>query len=206
MQNTLKTPGRIIFNGNNYSDEWVAEAERRGLLNLKSTPEAISHFADEKNIKLFEKHGILTRDEVLSRSEISYENYSKVINIEALTMLEMARQDIIPAVTKYLKLLCDELSVKSSVCASASRTYEEKTIELLSSCLDEIYCNINKLDELVRAAHDIKSAKDKANFYHDKVLESMNEVRRIADIMEVHTAKEYWPFPSYGDLLFSIQE
>ena len=206
MQNTLKTHGRIIFNGNNYSDEWVAEAERRGLLNLKSTPEAISHFADEKNIKLFEKHGILTRDEVLSRSEISYENYSKVINIEALTMLEMARQDIIPAVTKYLKLLCDELSVKSSVCASASRTYEEKTIELLSSCLDEIYCNINKLDELVRAAHDIKSAKDKANFYHDKVLESMNEVRRIADIMEVHTAKEYWPFPSYGDLLFSIQE
>lgn len=206
MQNTLKTHGRIIFNGNNYSDEWVAEAERRGLLNLKSTPEAISHFADEKNIKLFEKHGILTRDEVLSRSEISYENYSKVINIEALTMLEMVRQDIIPAVTKYLKLLCDELSVKSNVCASASRTYEEKTIELLSSCLDEIYCNINKLDELVRAAHDIKSAKDKADFYHDKVLESMNEVRRIADIMEVHTAKEYWPFPSYGDLLFSIQE
>ena len=206
MQNTLKTHGRIIFNGNNYSDEWVAEAERRGLLNLKSTPEAISHFADEKNIKLFEKHGILTRDEVLSRSEISYENYSKVINIEALTMLEMARQDIIPAVAKYLKLLCDELSVKSNVCASASRTYEEKTIELLSSCLDEIYCNINKLDELVKAAHDIKSAKDKADFYHDKVLESMNEVRRIADIMEVHTAKEYWPFPSYGDLLFSIQE
>lgn len=206
MQNTLKTHGRIIFNGNNYSDEWVAEAERRGLLNLKSTPEAISHFADEKNIKLFEKHGILTRDEVLSRSEISYENYSKVINIEALTMLEMARQDIIPAVAKYLKLLCDELSVKSNVCASASRTYEEKTIELLSSCLDEIYCNINKLDELVKAAHDIKSAKDKADYYHDKVLESMNEVRRIADIMEVHTAKEYWPFPSYGDLLFSIQE
>lgn len=206
MRNTLKTHGRIIFNGNNYSDEWVAEAERRGLLNLKSTPEAISHFADEKNIKLFEKHGILTRDEVLSRSEISYENYSKVINIEALTMLEMARQDIIPAVAKYLKLLCDELSVKSNVCASASRTYEEKTIELLSSCLDEIYCNINNLDELVKAAHDIKSAKDKADFYHDKVLESMNEVRRIADIMEVHTAKEYWPFPSYGDLLFSIQE
>ena len=206
MRNTLKTHGRIIFNGNNYSDEWVAEAERRGLLNLKSTPEAISHFADEKNIKLFEKHGILTRDEVLSRSEISYENYSKVINIEALTMLEMARQDIIPAVTKYVKLLCDELSVKSNVCAAASRTYEEKTIELLSSCLDEIYCNINKLDELVKAAHHIKSAKEKADFYHDSVLECMNEVRRIADTMEVHTAKEYWPFPSYGDLLFSIQE
>ncbi len=206
MRSTLKTHGRIIFNGNNYSDEWVAEAEKRGLLNLKSTPEAISHFADDKNIKLFEKHGILTRDEVLSRSEISYENYSKVINIEAMTMLEMARQDIIPAVTKYIKLLCDELSVKSSVCASASRTYEENTIKLLSSCLDEIYCNINKLDELVKTAHDIKSAKDKADFYHDKVLESMNEVRRIADTMEVHTAKEYWPFPSYGDLLFSIQE
>lgn len=206
MRSTLKTHGRIIFNGNNYSDEWVAEAEKRGLLNLKSTPEAISHFADDKNIKLFEKHGILTRDEVLSRSEISYENYSKVINIEAMTMLEMARQDIIPAVTKYIKLLCDELSVKSSVCASASRTYEENTIKLLSSCLDDIYCNINKLDELVKTAHDIKSAKDKADFYHDKVLESMNEVRRIADTMEVHTAKEYWPFPSYGDLLFSIQE
>ena len=206
IRSTLKTHGRIIFNGNNYSDEWVAEAEKRGLLNLKSTPEAIAHFADEKNVKLFEKHGILTRDEILSRSEISYENYSKVINIEALTMLEMTRQDIIPAVTKYIKLLCDEVSVKASVCPDASRVYEEETINTLSSCLEDIYGSINSLDYSVKTAHDIKSAQEKAYFYHDTVLKNMNEVRRIADTMEVHTAKEFWPFPSYGDLLFSIQE
>lgn len=206
LADTLKAHNRIIFNGNNYSDEWVEEAERRGLLNLKSTPEAIAHFTDEKNIKLFEKHGILTRDEIFSRSEISYENYSKVINIEALTMLEMVRRDIIPAVTKYVKLLCDEAAAKSVVCAEASSVYEKETILLLSECLEKVYVCANELDSFVKDAHTVESAQAKADYYRVNVLSKMNELRKIADTMEIHTSKEFWPFPSYGDLLFSIQE
>lgn len=206
MRDTLKAHGRILFNGNNYSDEWVKEAERRGLMNLRSTPEALEHFADEKNIKLFESHGILTRGEVESRAEISFENYSKVINIEALTMLEMTRQDIIPAVTSYVKLLCDEAVSKKSVFKNASCDFEENLAEKLSHNLSELYKKAEKLDADVKAAHKETDVRKKAAFYHDTVLSDMDEIRKIADETEVYTAKEFWPFPSYGDLLFSIQE
>lgn len=206
LQATLKEHERIIFNGNNYSEEWVKEAEKRGLLNLKSTPEALSALSADKNIKLFEAHGILTKDEVLSRSEINFENYSKVINIEALTMLEMARQDIIPAVTKYVKLLSEELSSKKAVCPDLNTEYEEKIIRTLSDCLNDFYTNTESLETEIKEAHHIADADKKAYFCHDTVLCRMEKIRKLADTMETYTSKEYWPFPTYGDLLFSIQD
>ncbi len=206
LRNTLKKHARIIFNDDNYSDEWVKEAKRRGLLNLASTPEALPYFIADKNIKLFETHGILTRDEVVSRYEIMLENYSKVINIEALTMLEMARQDIIPAVCEYIKLLSDETAAKKLVCASVNCSMEENLISALSDKLSALFENLEELDKEVRTAHNMSSAQKAAEYYHDTVLARMEKVRGIADYMEVYTAKEYWPFPTYGDLLFSIQE
>lgn len=206
LRNTLKKHARIIFNDDNYSDEWVKEAKRRGLLNLVSTPEALPYFIADKNIKLFETHGILTRDEVVSRYEIMLENYSKVINIEALTMLEMARQDIIPAVCEYIKLLSDETAAKKLVCASANCSMEENLISTLSDKLSALFENLEELDKEVHTAHNMSDAQKAAEYYHDTVLARMEKVRGIADYMEVYTAKEYWPFPTYGDLLFSIQE
>lgn len=206
LRNTLKKHARIIFNDDNYSDEWVKEAKRRGLLNLASTPEALPYFIADKNIKLFETHGILTRDEVVSRYEIMLENYSKVINIEALTTLEMARQDIIPAVCEYIKLLSDETAAKKLVCASVNCSMEENLISALSDKLSALFENLEELDKEVHTAHNMSGAQKAAEYYHDTVLARMEKVRGIADYMEVYTAKEYWPFPTYGDLLFSIQE
>ena len=206
LRNTLKKHARIIFNDDNYSDEWVKEAKRRGLLNLASTPEALPYFIADKNIKLFETHGILTRDEVVSRYEIMLENYSKVINIEALTMLEMARQDIIPAVCEYIKLLSDETAAKKLVCASVNCSMEENLISTLSDKLSALFENLEELDKEVHTAHNMSDAQKAAEYYHDTVLARMEKVRGIADYMEVYTAKEYWPFPTYGDLLFSIQD
>ena len=165
-RNTLKKHARIIFNDDNYSDEWVKEAKRRGLLNLASTPEALPYFIADKNIKLFETHGILTRDEVVSRYEIMLENYSKVINIEALTMLEMARQDIIPAVCEYIKLLSDETAAKKLVCASVNCSMEENLISTLSDKLSALFENLEELDKEVHTAHNMSDAQKAAEYYH----------------------------------------
>ena len=206
LRDTLIKHRRIIFNGDNYSEEWVKEAERRGLLNLASTPDALPHFISEKNIRLFESHGILTAGEVMSRYEIALENYSKVINIEALTMLEMARRDILPSVCKYIKLLSDEAVGKKQICAAASCTMEERLITLLSENVSALFEACEALDEYITTARTLSGGLETAQFYHDTVLAQMNKLREIADETETYTAKEYWPFPTYGDLLFSIQE
>ncbi len=205
LKDTIKKHSRIIFSGNNYSEEWVKEAEKRGLLNLASTPDALPHYMAEKNIKLFEDHAILTRGEVFSRYEIALENYSKVINIEVLTMLEMARQDILPAVSKYVKALSDEVVAKNQA-VNAACDFEKDVIVRLSKAMSELYSRLEKLDGDVKTAHETADALERARLYHDKVLKGMDEIRTIVDGMEVYTAKEYWPFPSYGELLFSIQE
>lgn len=206
LRETIKKHSRIIFNGNNYSDEWIDEAEKRGLLNLRSTPDALPYFIKEKNIKLFESHGILTRDEIVSRYEIALENYSKVINIEALTMIEMARQDIIPAVTRYIRMLSDEMLAKKQISNMINCDMEESLIPKLSDSVSVLFSSVELLSDEVTSAQNMGEGLDKAVYYHDVVLERMNEVRAIADEMELYTAKEYWPFPSYGDLMYSIQE
>ena len=206
VRDTMKEHKRIIFNGNNYSDEWVAEAERRGLCNLKSTPEALPAFVTEKSIDLFVKHGILTRDEMLSRYEINLENYSKAINIEAKTMLEMARRDISPAVAKYVKELSDTVVSKRQMGGSVSCVFEEKMIRLLSELELRLFETVEALDSSVQEALAMEEGLEQAVFYNEKVLKDMAEVREVADQMEIYTPEEYWPFPTYGDLLFSIQE
>ena len=155
---------------------------------------------------MFESHGILTRDEIVSRYEIALENYSKVINIEALTMIEMARQDIIPAVTRYVRMLSDEMLAKKQISNMINCDMEESLIPKLSDSVSVLFSSVELLSDEVTSAQDMEEGLDKAVYYHDVVLERMSEVRAIADEMELYTAKEYWPFPSYGDLMYSIQE
>ena len=205
LRKTIKNHKRIIFNGNNYSDEWVAEAKKRGLYNLKTTPEAASAYINEKNMELFEKHHILTRLESHSRYEIHLDNYSKVINIEALTMLEMARRDILPAVTGYIQTLSETVSAKKIACPEAVNDMEVSLITRLSDLTSALYMETEILDENIKKAKTIVDKQEQADAYCNLVLSKMADIREIADKMEVYTPKDVWPFPTYGDLLFSIQ-
>lgn len=200
----IKKHKRIIFNGNNYSDEWVKEAESRGLMNLKSLPDALPYFISDKNIELFTKHGILTKEEMYSRYEITLDNYSKTLHIEALTMLEMARQDIMPAVTAYVKDLSETVNAKKAACAEADCIAEQELIVKLSKLSSCLYKRISALDEAVAQVKELSEVLEIATFYKQTVFTAMQELRAVADELEVYTAKKYWPFPTYGDLLFSV--
>lgn len=204
LQKTIKEHKRIIFNGNNYSDEWVGEAEKRGLLNLKSAPDALPTFVEEKNIRLFTQHGIFTRQEMFSRLDILLENYCKVLNIEALTMLEMARQDIAPAVVKYITQVAGEVAGKRASFPEACCTYEEAVVEKLSRLLGDMYTVTEKLDADITRAHAVGDRQECAKFYRDVIFAGMNSLREIVDSMEIYTAKDAWPMPTYSDLLFSV--
>ncbi len=205
LKKTIKEHKRIIFNGNNYSDEWVKEAERRGLYNLKNTTEAIPYFATEKSVELFSKHGIYTEAELCSRCEILFENYSKILNIEALTMSDMIKKDIIPAVNAYTKSLTDAVIAKKSASEKINCEVEEKLAEKLSDLTCRLYTSNEKLEN---ALHEVKKYESDietyARFYHDVILAIMQEARKIADEMEVNTAREFWPFPTYSELMFNV--
>ncbi|MBQ3068871.1 MAG: glutamine synthetase III [Clostridia bacterium] len=205
---TIKEHKRIIFNGNGYDEGWVREAEQRGLLNLRTTPDALPHFASEKNIALFEKHRVFTRQELLSRTEILLDNYCKTIHIEALTMLDMARKDILPAVNTYIHELSDTLLAKKAAVAGIETVCEEALIRKLSALASSLYTSINALDRAVTMVKDREhtdSVEQLAEFYKDRVVSVMQDLRKTADEIEMNTAKTYWPYPSYDDLLFSVK-
>ena len=203
---TIKEHKRIIFNGNGYDDAWVKEAEKRGLSNLKSTPEALVHILDEKNKKLLEKHGVYSESEIVSRFEIHNEGYSKVINIEAETMLDMAKKYILPAGSKFAGKLADTIASKKAVCDAADVTYETEMLTKVSSLTSEIYKKVQQLEKDVRDVKELSGDASKtAFFYREHVFESVNELRISADELETIVPKELWPFPSYGDLLFSVR-
>ena len=203
---TIKEHKRIIFNGNGYDDAWVKEAEKRGLSNLKSTPEALVHILDEKNKKLLEKHGVYSESEIVSRFEIHNESYSKVINIEAETMLDMAKKYILPVGRKFAGKLADTIASKKAVCDAADVTYETEMLTKVSSLTSEIYKKVQQLEKDVRDVKKLSGDASKtAFFYREHVFESMNELRISADELETIVPKELWPFPSYGDLLFSVR-
>ena len=203
---TIKEHKRIIYNGNGYDDAWVKEAEKRGLSNLKSTPEALVHILDEKNKKLLEKHGVYSESEIVSRFEIHNESYSKVINIEAETMLDMAKKYILPAGSKFAGKLADTIASKKAVCDAADVTYETEMLTKVSSLTSEIYKKVQQLEKDVRDVKELSGDASKtAFFYREHVFESMNELRISADELETIVPKELWPFPSYGDLLFSVR-
>ena len=195
---------RIIFNGNNYSEEWAKEAEKRGLLNLKNAAEALPHFADRKNLELFSFLRVFTEREVRTRTDIMLENYCKVLNIEALTMEEMAKKDIYPAVNKYIRDLCATVRAKKDACEKAPCAAEEKLICKLSSMNEAMSEKTEALEELLIDSKACKTPAALAAFFAEKVIPVMQEIRMVADNMELCTAKEYWPFPTYGELLFSI--
>lgn len=204
LKKILKEHKAIIFNGNNYAPEWVAEAESRGLLNLKSSAEALPHYTDEKNIKLFEKHGVYTKLELESRKEILLEKYCQTINIEALTMLEMVKKDIIPAICNYSKDLTEGALAKKNLSSDIDVSLETSLISKISSLSACLSKKTAELDKVLLDAKDIEDSEELAKFYHDTVLSQMNEVRAIADELETIVGKGYWPFPTYTDLLFSV--
>lgn len=195
---------RIVFNGNNYSDVWVKEAKKRGLLNLVSTPEAIPCFKDKKNIDLFKKHNIYSETEIESRCEILLENYCKIINIEALTMVDMINKEIMPAVMRYSKDLADSAAAKKAVCPTLSCKAECALAETVSSLTDKLYDKTGELSDAIEKAHGGKEIEKRALFCRDKVLLAMREARSTADELETKVSGDYWPFPTYEDLLFRI--
>lgn len=204
LKKILKEHKAIIFNGNNYAPEWVEEAESRGLLNFKSSAEALPHYTDEKNIKLFEKHGVYTKLELESRKEILLEKYCQTINIEALTMLEMVKKDIIPAICNYSKDLTQGALAKKNLSSDIDVSLETSLVSKISSLSACLSKKTSELDKVLLDAKDIEDSEELAKFYHDTVLSQMNEVRAIADELETIVGKGYWPFPTYTDLLFSV--
>lgn len=195
----------IIFNGNNYAPEWVEEAERRGLLNLKSLPDAMEHFLDQKNVDLFVKNKICSADEIRARYEIELESYSKQINIEALTMIDMAKKNILPAVTSYVRDLTDTALAKKALSDAIPTSVEEDLITSLSNKLVCFSKKTAELEEAVIKASDYSDDNLKyAKYYRETVFALMQELRAVGDAMETETASEYWPYPSYGELLFGV--
>ena len=193
---------RIIFNGNGYSDEWVAEAERRGLPNIKSMIEAAGTLTTDKAVKLFEKFGIFTKVELESREEIIYETYAKSINIEALTMIDMAGKQIIPAVIRYTKALAD--TVNAVKMAGADASTQDELLQTVGEKLTAMQTALGKLKKAEKEASVMEDAKAQAFFYKDTVKVIMDELRAPADALEMIVDKEYWPIPTYGELMFEI--
>lgn len=205
IRQTIRKHKRIIFNGNGYDDAWLKEAtEQRGLLNLRTTPEALMHYTDEKNLALFTKHKIYSELEVRSRAEILLENYCKVLNIEALTMLDMAQKDLLPAISKYSRFLCETIAAKKTTLPHLPCPYEEDTASRLCTLINTAFLQTSKLEAVLAEANQISDSAEAALFYKDSVLPCMAQLRSAIDEAETITAKEYWPYPSYGDMLFSI--
>jgi glutamine synthetase len=201
---TIKEHKRVIFNGNGYSDEWVKEAEKRGLLNLRSTPDALPHLLDEKNVKMFKKFGVYSETELKSRFEIHNENYSKIINIEAETMLEMANKLYLPAASAFGAELAATIATKKAAYAGVDVSYEEELLKKVSSLTGEIFKKVQVLEKAVSDAKAISDASKLAFFYRETVFAAMNELRCVVDQLEVVTPKAKWPVPSYGDMLYSV--
>lgn len=195
---------RIVFNGNNYAEEWVKEAESRGLYNLRTTVDALPHYISQKNIDLFTQHHIFTEAEMHSRYEILLENYAKVLNIESLTMLDMARQKIVPAVAAYIKQLTETAAAKMTISSSLPCQTELGLIRKLSSLLDTASEQIDHLDSTLGKVPE-EDALVIAEYYRDQVIPAMQDLRATADQLELLVGQDYWPFPTYGDLLFSVK-
>ena len=206
IKKTIKDHKRIIFNGNGYDDAWIKEAtEKRGLLNLRTTPDAMPAMIADKNVKMLTAHKIFSPAELHSRYEILLENYSKTVNIEALTMVDMARKEILPAVAGYTKSLAETLAAKKAAVAGLPCKYETATITKLSELSDEIADATADLDSEIAKFQAIEDVTEAANDIRDVILGKMDALRAVCDEAETITAKEFWPFPTYSDLLFSVK-
>ena len=202
IKETYKKHKRIIFNGNGYDDAWVEEAEKRGLYNLKSTPDALPYSVKPENIALFERQHVLNKEEVLSRYEINMEEYTKIINIEALTMLDMAKKDILPSVSRFTKTLLETISSKKPLGIDAS--YEEGFVQKIRSKLKEAYTALEDLDSKTKTFSEIEDFEKAAFYVRDEIIPAMDALREPSDVMETLTDASEWPFPTYGKLLYGI--
>ncbi len=204
IKKTIIKHKRVIFNGNGYTDEWVQEAERRGLYNLKSTPEVLPHLLDEKNIKLFEEQGIYTEVELRSRYEILIENYTKILNIEASTLREMLYHDFMPAASKYMDSLTNSILLKREVSESITTAAEEKMLSKIAGKYSELSTMADRLETDIEAAKAMDDELAQAKFYHDTVFKDMTDIRELTDYMEAYIPEEDLPYPTYSKILFYV--
>ena len=206
IRKTIKDHKHIIFNGNGYDDTWIEEAtEKRGLLNYRTTPDCMPHLLDEKNVKMLTSHGVFSEAELKSRCDIMLENYCKTVIIEANTMVDMAKTQIAPAVEEYIVELAKAVSAKKSVDAGLACCYESGLIKKLSALTERIAIKTEELENALIELHHAEDSVMEANMIRDVVLVKMGELRLACDEAETVTAKKYWPFPTYGDLLFSVR-
>ncbi len=205
IKRVIKEHKRIIFNGNGYDDAWIAEALRRGLPNLRATPDCMPAFISEKSVQLFTSHGVYSKTELQSHYDIKLDNYAKIINIEAQTMLDVSKKDILPAVSAYTKSLADTAAAKKAVSADIDCSYETETLAKISGIEACMFAKTAALERAVIEAKETVGMLETANYYKDHVIPAMNELRVNADELETLTSKAYWPFPSYGDLLFGVR-
>ena len=204
IKRTIRDHRRVIFNGNGYTAEWEAEAAKRGLPNKKNTPAALPALIDPKNIQLMEDFGVLTKVEMESRYEVELEHYSKIINIEALTMLEMARKQLLPAVNAYMSEVANTAASKLAVSEKISVRSETKTLTKLSADADTMSDAIDTLQDAVNAAKALSTESEKAVAFHDNVLPAMDALRAAADDAETICGEDYWPLPSYSKMLYYV--
>ena len=204
VKRTIRDHRRVIFNGNGYTAEWEEEAARRGLPNKKNTPAALPALVDPKNIQLMEDFGVLTKVEMESRYEVEMEHYAKIINIEALTMLEMARKQLLPAVNSYMSEVANTAATKLAVSEALSVRSETKTLTRLSTDADAMSDAIDVLQDVVDAAEALTSESEKAVAFHDNVIPAMDALRAAADDAETICGEDYWPLPSYSKMLYYV--
>lgn len=202
IQTTIKEHKRIIFNGNGYDDSWVDEAEERGLLNLRTTPDALPYSVKPENIALFERQKVLSKEEAEARYEITMEEYTKIVTIEARTMIGMARKDILPAVSKYTQTLADTLALKKQTGVSAD--YEKANLDEIASYLDKAYAAVKDLEGKVKTLSENDDFESAARYVRDQILPGMAALRKPCDKLETLVDAKVWPFPTYGKLLFGI--
>ncbi len=205
IKTTISNHKRIIFNGNGYDDAWIFEAEKRGLLNMKTTPDALPSLVAEKNITLFTTHKVYSVEELKARYEILSENYCKIINIEALTMLDMVNKDILPAVSAYIRELAGTAITKKSLGVDIPCDYETELVKDLSTLQSAAFSKKKELENYMIEALECSDNTSLALFSKDKLLSSMTELRILVDELETKTHSQFWPYPSYGDILFSIK-
>ena len=202
---TIKKHKRILFNGDGYSDEWIAEAEKRGLLNLKTTVDAAPHFIAEKNINLFTKHNVFTPNEIHSRYEILLENYCKTIHIEALTMIDMVKKSVIPSSIRYQKDIAETAAAKITVSKALPIDLETNLLENISRLSIQISENLELLEKHIINVREITDALETAQYYREKIFLSMVNLRCKVDELETIVGSKYWEFPTYSEILYSVK-
>ncbi|MEE0967911.1 MAG: glutamine synthetase type III, partial [Clostridia bacterium] len=205
IRKTVREHKRILFNGNGYDGSWTLEAEKRGLSNLRTTPDALSHYLDEKNIKLFTGNKVFSESELRARYAIHLERYAKVLNIEAKTMVDMVRGAMLPAAAKYIRELSETGLAASSFSGNTSLSFEHETVTSLKELSEEAYSLLKNLEKANCEARGIACAKTRAEAYRDKVLPLMNSLRDAVDAIETLLPTSFMPYPTYGKILFGVK-